>query len=635
MTTFWSALVNSVILSLPVALAVWLLLRVAPRQVINAATRYGIWWVVLAVTLLLPLSYASWHRDVPRAPVTAVALPQMVELPVQTVEPVMAPVPLHRVSRPVLPVEVSESPWLRYLLAGWALVSGFLLVRLARSYVSLYRRTRRAVDAPAEWRSVSGRRRVRVALSDEIAIPAASGPSGPTVLIPSRLFEQLGAEDLRQIVRHEAAHLERYDDYALLLQRLIEAVFALHPVVRWVTRQIDLEREIACDDMVAGSEGQARVYADCLIRAVGLCGEARKSLATANVADSGSHLSRRVGLLLHGSRGGRAGMLRGRFGVIAVGLVLVAGGLVRVPKVLAFVPVVERVAVPSVVVAAPAVKGEPVVLAQVEPVVGPKAAVPVPVVVAQAQAQPVPTPQVAPPARGTVPYVLGANDVVGISVWDDKNLTGSYVIGPDGKLSMALIGEITASGLTIPELQNLIIGKLGKFIADPIINVQLLRNNSKKFTLVGGVNKPGPYPLLQETTVLDALVAAGGFRDFANRQKVVVIRGTKRFLFNYEDVLKGERMEQNISLLDGDIVSVPDDGAESTVFHLKEQEANLKIQIELIQSLLNSGTTKDATAVARLHEDLSSANLALQQVQRRLAAFDAGIPLEIGSPASK
>ncbi len=619
MTIFWSAIVNSTILSLPLALAAWVLLRITPRRAINAATRYGIWWVVLAVTLLLPLSYVSWRRVAPPALPAAPEMPQVVELP----NPMMVPAASHAVSRPVLPVEVSESPWLRYLPVGWALVSGFLLVRLARSYVALYRRTRRAVDAPPEWRVASGRRRFRVALSDEIAIPAAPGPSGPTVLIPSGLFEQLGAEDLRQIVRHEAVHLERYDDYALLLQRLIEAVFALHPVVRWVTRQIDLEREIACDDMVAGSEGQARVYADCLIRAVGLCGEARKSLATANVADSGSHLSRRVGLLLHGSRGGRAGMLRGRFGVIAVGLVCVAGGLVRVPRVLAFVPVVARVAVPAVVGTrrAPAVlaENEPVILAQAE-----KAAVGLKAQAVPQKAEPLP--QVNSPAPGPGQYVLGANDVIGVSVWDDKNLTGSYSIGPDGKMSMALIGEFAAGGLTVRQLQDLITHKLGSFFADPIINVQLLRNNSKKFTLVGGVNRPGPYPLLQETTVLDALAAAGGFRDLANPKQVVVIRGAQRLPFNYEEVLKGKQMEQNVSLLDGDIISVPGDES-SGVAQAQSRESYRRLmqvevtlleqQVQAVQKQFDGGTTGVV--------ELNKAKLDLVQAQRRLAAFDAGI----------
>ncbi len=122
---------------------------------------------------------------------------------------------------------------------------------------------------------------------------------------------------------------------------------------------------------------------------------------------------------------------------------------------------------------------------------------------------------------------------------------------------MALVGEFKVTGLTIPALQNLIAEKLKEWINDPIVNVQLLRNNSKKYTLIGAVLKTGPYPLLQETTILDALAASGGFREFASKKKIVLIRGPKRFPFNYNDVMKGRNMDQNKTLEDGDIISVP------------------------------------------------------------------------------
>jgi polysaccharide export outer membrane protein len=154
-------------------------------------------------------------------------------------------------------------------------------------------------------------------------------------------------------------------------------------------------------------------------------------------------------------------------------------------------------------------------------------------------------------------YVLGPNDVVSVTVWGDKNLSGTYAIGPDGRLSMPLIGDFKAIGLTSPGLQDLIVEKLGSFINEPVVNVQLLRNNSKKYTLIGGVFRGGPVPLLQETTILDALAAAGGFKDFANKKKIVLTRGSKKFPFNYNEVVKGNHREQNITLEDGDIIYVP------------------------------------------------------------------------------
>lgn len=153
-------------------------------------------------------------------------------------------------------------------------------------------------------------------------------------------------------------------------------------------------------------------------------------------------------------------------------------------------------------------------------------------------------------------YVLGANDVIGVTVFGEQSVPGTYSIGPDGRISVPLIGNFTVIGLTIPQLKDLITEKLSAFMIDPVVNVQLLRNNSKKYTMIGGVGKPGPYPLLQETTVLDALAGAGGFHEFANEKDIIIRRGTKEFHFNYKDVIKGKHLDKNITLQDGDIIVV-------------------------------------------------------------------------------
>ena len=156
------------------------------------------------------------------------------------------------------------------------------------------------------------------------------------------------------------------------------------------------------------------------------------------------------------------------------------------------------------------------------------------------------------------PYVLGANDVVQVAVFGVGEVSGTYAIGPDGRISIPLIHDFRALGLTCPELQDVIEKKLGDFINDPVVNVQLLRSNSKKYTLIGGVGRTGPVPLTQQTTVLDALAAAGGFKDFSKPTKIIIWRGTKKFYFNYKQVIKGEHMEQNITLEDGDLIIVPE-----------------------------------------------------------------------------
>jgi len=153
-------------------------------------------------------------------------------------------------------------------------------------------------------------------------------------------------------------------------------------------------------------------------------------------------------------------------------------------------------------------------------------------------------------------YILGPNDVVGISVFDEGHVPGTYAIGPDGRLSVPLIVDFKAVGLTLPEVQAVITQKLSAFIIDPVVNVQLLRNNSKKYTLVGGLNRTGPVPLLQETTIFEAIAAAGGFKEFANSKDVILRRGSKDFHFNYKEVLAGKNMKQNITIEDGDIIIV-------------------------------------------------------------------------------
>jgi len=154
------------------------------------------------------------------------------------------------------------------------------------------------------------------------------------------------------------------------------------------------------------------------------------------------------------------------------------------------------------------------------------------------------------------PYVFGANDVIGVSVFNDNIVSGTYPIGPDGRISMPIIHDFTVIGLTSPQLTQLITQKLSEFMVDPVVNVQLLRNNSKKYTILGGVGKPGAYPLLQETTVLDALANCGGFHEFANQKDIVIRRGTKDSHFNFKDAMKGLHMDKNITLQDGDILVV-------------------------------------------------------------------------------
>src|SRR5665213_2626765 len=154
-------------------------------------------------------------------------------------------------------------------------------------------------------------------------------------------------------------------------------------------------------------------------------------------------------------------------------------------------------------------------------------------------------------------YVIGAQDILMIKVWREMDFTGPYTVRPDGKISMPLVGDVQASGLTPERLGEQLKQALSNFINSPDVTVSLQTVGSKKFYITGEVNRAGEYTLATPTKVFDALSNAGGFRDFANKKKIIIIRGSERLKFNYQDILKGKGLEQNIFLENGDTVVVP------------------------------------------------------------------------------
>lgn len=154
-------------------------------------------------------------------------------------------------------------------------------------------------------------------------------------------------------------------------------------------------------------------------------------------------------------------------------------------------------------------------------------------------------------------YVIGAQDVLSIKVWREQDFTGLYTVRPDGKITLPLIGDVQASGLTPERLGDQLKQGLSNYINSPDVSVSLQAVGSKKFYITGEVNRPGEYVLAVPTKVFDALSNSGGFRDFANKKKIIIIRGTERLKFNYQDILKGKNPESNIFLENGDTVVVP------------------------------------------------------------------------------
>jgi polysaccharide export outer membrane protein len=130
-------------------------------------------------------------------------------------------------------------------------------------------------------------------------------------------------------------------------------------------------------------------------------------------------------------------------------------------------------------------------------------------------------------------------------------------VRPDGKITLGLGGEVQAAGLTPDALGKKITEVLSNFVNSPQVTVSVQQVNSKRYYISGEVNRSGVFPMVMPTTILEALVNAGGFRDFANSKKIVILRGTKRLNFNYKEVIKGKNLEQNVLLENGDHIVVP------------------------------------------------------------------------------
>jgi len=153
-------------------------------------------------------------------------------------------------------------------------------------------------------------------------------------------------------------------------------------------------------------------------------------------------------------------------------------------------------------------------------------------------------------------YVIGPEDVLSINVFHEQELTRVESVRPDGKITMPLIGDMQAEGLTPERLKKQMSQALSTYINNPDVTITIMAVNSKRYTIAGEVMRPGPVALVLPTHVFDALSSVG-FRDFANKGKIVIIRGDKRLKFNYNEVLHGKHLEQNILLEPGDTIYVP------------------------------------------------------------------------------
>lgn len=157
-------------------------------------------------------------------------------------------------------------------------------------------------------------------------------------------------------------------------------------------------------------------------------------------------------------------------------------------------------------------------------------------------------------------YVIGPEDVLLISVWKEADLTATLPVRPDGKISLPLLSDVQAAGLTPVQLAQSLTEKLKKYIADPRVTVVVTAINSKRIYMVGEVAHSGPIPMLPNMTALQALASAG-LTQFANTKGIYILRmengKQQKMPVNYRKLVKGERMEQNYLLQPGDTIVVP------------------------------------------------------------------------------
>ena len=274
------------------ALAAWLVLRIAPGA--NATTRHSVLATALVAGLAVPLATAALSlrhvpdivrgtsdADVPRGSVPYKPAQSRPALPARTRgqdvsagQALSVPAALAVPSLPRLNLAIPR-PLAFALVALWLGGALFVLSRLFLSLLHLERLKRDALPLPVEYRArltrwnaaAKGGRAVRLCNSDEIEIPIAVGLFDAMILVPGRLLDELEPHDVDSIVLHELAHLRRADDWLNALERVTVAVLFFNPAIRWLAAQLDLEREVACDDWVL-QQNDALPYATCLAKVV-------------------------------------------------------------------------------------------------------------------------------------------------------------------------------------------------------------------------------------------------------------------------------------------------------------------------------------------------------------------------------
>ncbi len=300
-------------------LCVWLLLRAWPR--INAATRYAVWSATLIAAFVVPVATTLAFFAPAQVVTTLATIRQTATVSHEPVKHTELPAPLQRTTTPAgaqpepvrlperarvtIPTAVSVAVFLLWL--GFA---GYAIVRLAVGLIRLEQLKRDALPLPVEYRDAmpqwlranKGARDVRLCVSDATDVPIAVGLFDAMILIPHSLLDRLSEPEVDQICLHELAHLRRADDWTNGLQRLISALLGWNPAALFAGQQLDLEREVACDDWVLSFIGTVRPYALCLTKMAENASWPRNPIPAPGVFATRKHISLRIERLLGAGR---------------------------------------------------------------------------------------------------------------------------------------------------------------------------------------------------------------------------------------------------------------------------------------------------------------------------------------------
>jgi beta-lactamase regulating signal transducer with metallopeptidase domain len=360
----WTAFGHGLLFAAALAIVTRIALVLVPPA--TAATRFAVWFATLLTIAVIPpafmiqtaapalIEHIAAGQQPPVTPArsfsdarqtTSVAVP-----------PGLAPSasPLPRVAPPARTTEAKTPSWQTSVplsmddaagfLAVYIAIVVLLFVRLGVSYLRLCRLKKKAYPVPPEvarrfenWLALCKTYRpVRIVLSSSARSPMAVGFAAPVVIVPDSLLLRLTGEELDHIGLHELAHIRRYDDWTNLIQKAIQAIFFFNPLVHWIARKIDFEREVACDDWVLTATGQAKPYARSLTKVLECAPWRSGPILASGAVFRKRQIFRRIEMLLDGSRDSRPRISHVTLVVVLMCLFGAFTQIVQLPAVVAF-----------------------------------------------------------------------------------------------------------------------------------------------------------------------------------------------------------------------------------------------------------------------------------------------------------